>query len=174
VGPIALTYARNAPPMAARSADRYFEWKSQIHPQADRRAQPGPRLIHPQRPGPRRDRPRGGAAARRRARPMTTPSRPKIVEEVLDEWLGLGPLETLAQRAQHFRHSGEPLRQGLHRAKRKALGDHGAVQGRRAPAATIIEKIVSQCGRRHRRGAADCRRALSGRIARHAIILRWR
>ena len=81
--------------MAARSADRYFELKSQIHrkligvlnldrvssiPKDRVRAEIGrvvERLLDEERV------------------PMTTAEQTKIVEEVLDEVLGLGPLETL-------------------------------------------------------------------------------
>src|SRR6476659_5487491 len=81
--------------MAARSADRYFELKSEIHrkligvlnldrvssiPKDRVRAEIGrvvERLLDDERV------------------PMTTAEQTRIVEEVLDEVLGLGPLETL-------------------------------------------------------------------------------
>ncbi len=81
--------------MAGRAADRYFELKSQIHrkllgvlnmdrvsslPKDRIRAEIGrvvERLLDEERV------------------PMTTAEQTKIVEEVLDEVLGLGPLETL-------------------------------------------------------------------------------
>src|SRR5207244_7306282 len=86
---------RGATPAAARSADRYFELKSQIHrkligvlnldrvssiPKDRVRAEIGrvvERLLDEERV------------------PMTTAEQTKIVEEVLDEVLGLGPLEPL-------------------------------------------------------------------------------
>jgi len=82
-------------PIATRGADRYFELKSQIHrkligvlnlerassiPKDRIRAEIGrvvERLLDEERV------------------PMTTAEQTKIVEEVLDEVLGLGPLETL-------------------------------------------------------------------------------
>ena len=82
-------------PVASRAADRYFELKSQIHrkligvlnlerassiPKDRIRAEIGrvvERLLDEERV------------------PMTTAEQSKIVEEVLDEVLGLGPLETL-------------------------------------------------------------------------------
>ncbi|MEO8593501.1 MAG: CpaF family protein [Candidatus Solibacter sp.] len=82
-------------PVASRGADRYFELKSQIHrkligvlnlerassiPKDRIRAEIGrvvERLLDEERV------------------PMTTAEQTKIVEEVLDEVLGLGPLETL-------------------------------------------------------------------------------
>jgi pilus assembly protein CpaF len=84
-----------APPMATRAADRYFELKSQIHrkligvlnfdrvsslPKDRVRAEISrvvERLLDEERV------------------PMTTAEQTKIVEEVMDEVLGLGPLETL-------------------------------------------------------------------------------
>ncbi len=96
-------------PVANRGADRYFELKSQIHrkligvlnlervssiPKDRIRAEIGrvvERLLEEERV------------------PMTTAEQTKIVEEVLDEVLGLGPLETAAQRTQHLRHPGQPL-----------------------------------------------------------------
>src|SRR5262249_12406916 len=96
LGPNRPQPSRSGPPsMAARSADRYFELKSQIHrkligvlaldrvssiPKDRVRAEIGrvvERLLDEERV------------------PMTTAEQTKIVEEVLDEVLGLGPLETL-------------------------------------------------------------------------------
>jgi pilus assembly protein CpaF len=85
----------NSNPAAARPADRYFELKSEIHrkligvlnmervsslPKERVRAEIGnvvERLLEDERV------------------PMTTAEQNKIVEEVLDEVLGLGPLEPL-------------------------------------------------------------------------------
>src|ERR1044072_3602444 len=84
-----------ASPMAARSADRYFELKSEIHrkligvlnlervssiPKDRVRSEIGrvvERLLEEERV------------------PMTAAEQNKIIEEVLDEVLGLGPLEPL-------------------------------------------------------------------------------
>src|SRR5207244_8812608 len=86
---------RGATPAAARAADRIFELKSEIHrkligvlnlervssiPKDRLRAEIGrvvERLLEDERV------------------PMTTAEQTKIVEEVLDEVLGLGPLEPL-------------------------------------------------------------------------------
>ena len=136
-----------APPMAARSADRYFELKSQIHrkllgvlnlerassiPKDRMRAEIGrvvERLLDEERV------------------PMTTAEQTKIVEEVLDETLGLGPLETLLKEPsisdilvnrynKVFIERGGKLSETTVRFKDDAHLLH------------IIEKIVSQVGRR--------------------------
>ena len=133
--------------MAARSADRYFELKSEIHrkligvlnlervssiPKDRLRAEIGrvvERLLDDERV------------------PMTTAEQSKIVEEVLDEVLGLGPLETLLKEPsisdilvnrynkvfieRNGRLSESPVR----------FKDDGHLLH-------IIEKIVSQVGRR--------------------------
>jgi len=136
-----------APLMAARSADRYFELKSQIHrkligvlnldrvssiPKDRVRAEIGrvvERLLDEERV------------------PMTTAEQTKIVEEVLDEVLGLGPLETLLKEASisdilvnrynkvYIERNGK-LSETTVRFKDDAHLLH------------IIEKIVSQVGRR--------------------------
>ena len=133
--------------MAARSADRYFELKSQIHrkligvlnldrvssiPKDRVRAEIGrvvERLLDEERV------------------PMTTAEQTKIVEEVLDEVLGLGPLETLLKEASisdilvnrynkvYIERNGK-LSETTVRFKDDAHLLH------------IIEKIVSQVGRR--------------------------
>jgi len=133
--------------MAARSADRYFELKSQIHrkligvlnlerassiPKDRMRAEIGrvvERLLDEERV------------------PMTTAEQTKIVEEVLDETLGLGPLETLLKEPtisdilvnrynKVFIERGGKLSETTVRFKDDAHLLH------------IIEKIVSQVGRR--------------------------
>jgi pilus assembly protein CpaF len=133
--------------MAARSADRYFELKSQIHrkligvlnldrvssiPKDRVRAEIGrvvERLLDEERV------------------PMTTAEQTKIVEEVLDEVLGLGPLETLLKEPSisdilvnrynkiYIERNGK-LSETTVRFKDDAHLLH------------IIEKIVSQVGRR--------------------------
>ena len=137
-----------APAMATRSADRYFELKSQIHrkligvlnlerassiPKDRIRAEIGrvvERLLDEERV------------------PMTTAEQTKIVEEVLDEVLGLGPLETAAQRA-----DASPISWST--ATTKSSSSATASSPRRtvrfkddAHLLHIIEKIVSQVGRR--------------------------
>jgi len=133
--------------LAARSADRYFELKSQIHrkligvlnlerassiPKDRMRAEIGrvvERLLDEERV------------------PMTTAEQIKIVEEVLDETLGLGPLETLLKEPtisdilvnrynKVYIERGGKLSETTVRFK-----DDGHLLH-------IIEKIVSQVGRR--------------------------
>ena len=133
--------------MAARNADRYFELKSQIHrkligvlnlerassiPKDRMRAEIGrvvERLLDEERV------------------PMTTAEQTRIVEEVLDETLGLGPLETLLKEPsisdilvnrynKVFIERNGKLSESTVRFKDDAHLLH------------IIEKIVSQVGRR--------------------------
>jgi len=136
-----------APSMAARSADRYFELKSQIHrkligvlnldrvssiPKDRVRAEIGrvvERLLDEERV------------------PMTTTEQTKIVEEVLDEVLGLGPLETLLK---------EPSISDIlvNRYNKVYIERNGKLSETTvrfkddAHLLHIIEKIVSQVGRR--------------------------
>jgi pilus assembly protein CpaF len=134
-------------PIATRGADRYFELKSQIHrkligvlnlerassiPKDRIRAEIGrvvERLLDEERV------------------PMTTAEQTKIVEEVLDEVLGLGPLETLLKEPsisdilvnrydKVFIERNGKLSETTVRFKDDAHLLH------------IIEKIVSQVGRR--------------------------
>jgi len=133
--------------MAARSADRYFELKSQIHrkligvlnldrvssiPKDRVRAEIGrvvERLLDEERV------------------PMTTTEQTKIVEEVLDEVLGLGPLETLLK---------EPSISDIlvNRYNKVYIERNGKLSETTvrfkddAHLLHIIEKIVSQVGRR--------------------------
>jgi len=135
------------PPMAARGADRYFELKSQIHrkligvlnldrvssiPRDRVRAEIGrvvERLLDEERV------------------PMTTAEQTKIVEEVLDEVLGLGPLETLLK---------EPSISDIlvNRYNKVYIERNGKLSETTvrfkddAHLLHIIEKIVSQVGRR--------------------------
>jgi pilus assembly protein CpaF len=136
-----------APPAAARIADRYFELKSQIHrkligvlnldrvssiPKDRVRAEIGrvvERLLEDERV------------------PMTTAEQTKVVEEVLDEVLGLGPLETLLKEPSisdilvnrynkvYIERNGKLSETGVR------FKDDGHLLH-------IIEKIVSQVGRR--------------------------
>jgi len=136
-----------AAPMAARSADRYFELKSEIHrkligvlnfervsslPKDRLRAEIGrvvERLLDEERV------------------PMTTAEQTKIVEEVLDEVLGLGPLETLLK---------EPSISDIlvNRFNKVYIERHGKLSETTVRFKDdghllhIIEKIVSQVGRR--------------------------
>src|SRR5438270_5936340 len=136
-----------APSMAARNADRYFELKSQIHrkligvlnlerassiPKDRMRAEIGrvvERLLDEERV------------------PMTAAEQTRIVEEVLDETLGLGPLETLLKEPtisdilvnrynKVFIERNGKLSESAVRFKDDAHLLH------------IIEKIISQVGRR--------------------------
>jgi pilus assembly protein CpaF len=133
--------------MAARSADRYFELKSEIHrkligvlnlervssiPKDRVRAEIGrvvERLLEEERV------------------PMTAAEQNKIIEEVLDEVLGLGPLETLLK---------EPSISDIlvNRHNKVFIERHGKLSESPvrfkddAHLLHIIEKIVSQVGRR--------------------------
>jgi pilus assembly protein CpaF len=133
--------------MAARSADRYFELKSEIHrkligvlnldrvssiPKDRLRAEIGrvvERLLDDERV------------------PMTTAEQSKIVEDVLDETLGLGPLETLLK---------EPTISDIlvNRYNKVFIERNGKLSETTvrfkddAHLLHIIEKIVSQVGRR--------------------------
>jgi pilus assembly protein CpaF len=140
--------ARGAvPPLAARTADRYFELKSQIHrkligvlnldrvssiPKDRVRSEIGrvvERLLEEERV------------------PMTTAEQTKVVEEVLDEVLGLGPLEPLLKEPTisdilvnrfnkvYIERNGKLSETGVR------FKDDGHLLH-------IIEKIVSQVGRR--------------------------
>jgi pilus assembly protein CpaF len=138
---------RGSPPVATRGADRYFELKSQIHrkligvlnldrvssiPKDRVRAEIGrvvERLLDEERV------------------PMTTAEQTKIVEEVLDEVLGLGPLETLLK---------EPTISDIlvNRYNKVFIERNGKLSETTvrfkddAHLLHIIEKIVSQVGRR--------------------------
>jgi len=134
-------------PIATRGADRYFELKSQIHrkligvlnlerassiPKDRIRAEIGrvvERLLDEERV------------------PMTTAEQTRIVEEVLDEVLGLGPLETLLK---------EPSISDIlvNRYNKVFIERNGKLSETAvrfkddAHLLHIIEKIVSQVGRR--------------------------
>jgi len=134
-------------PLAARTADRYFELKSQIHrkligvlnfdrvssvPKDRVRAEIGrvvERLLDEERV------------------PMTAAEQARIVEEVLDEVLGLGPLETLLK---------EPTISDIlvNRYNKVFIERNGKLSETTvrfkddAHLLHIIEKIVSQVGRR--------------------------
>src|SRR5689334_3071952 len=138
---------RSAAPAASRNADRYFELKSQIHrkligvlnlerassiPKDRIRAEIGrvvERLLDEERV------------------PMTTAEQTKMVEEVLDEVLGLGPLEPLLKEPSISdilvnRHNKVFIeRNGKLSESHVRFKDN-------AHLLHIIEKIVSQVGRR--------------------------
>ena len=135
------------PALATRTADRYFELKSQIHrkligvlnldrvssiPKDRVRAEIGrvvERLLEDERV------------------PMTTAEQTKIVEEVLDEVLGLGPLETLLKEPS----ISDILVNRFNKVYIERNGKLSETQVRfkdDAHLLHIIEKIVSQVGRR--------------------------
>ncbi len=135
------------PAPAARSADRYFELKSEIHkkligvlnldrvssiPKDRIRSEIGrvvERLLEDERV------------------PMTTAEQNKIIEEVLDEVLGLGPLETLLKEPS----ISDILVNGYNKVYVERNGKLALTQVRfkdNAHLLHIIEKIVSQVGRR--------------------------
>lgn len=130
-----------------RSADRYFELKSEIHkkligilnmdrvsslPKDRVRAEIGrvvERLLEDERV------------------PMTTAEQNKIVEEVLDEVLGLGPLEPLLKEPT----ISDILVNGYNKVYIERFGKLALTNVRfkdNAHLLHIIEKIVSQVGRR--------------------------
>jgi pilus assembly protein CpaF len=134
-------------PAPNRTADRYFELKSQIHrkligvlnlerassiPKDRIRAEIGrvvERLLDEERV------------------PMTTAEQTKIVEEVLDEVLGLGPLETLLKEPS----ISDILVNRYNKVFIERNGKLSETQVRfkdDAHLLHIIEKIVSQVGRR--------------------------
>ncbi|MFB3827661.1 MAG: CpaF family protein [Bryobacteraceae bacterium] len=133
--------------MAARSADRYFELKSQIHkkligvlnldrvsslPKDRVRAEIGrvvERLLDEERV------------------PMTAAEQNKIIEEVLDEVFGLGPLETLLKEPT----ISDILVNRFNKVYIERNGKLSETQVRfkdDGHLLHIIEKIVSQVGRR--------------------------
>ena len=134
--------------MANRAADRYFELKSQIHrkligvlnlervssiPKDRVRAEIGrvvERLLDEERV------------------PMTTAEQTKIIEEVLDEVLGLGPLETAAQRASPSRDILVNRYDKVFIERNGKLSETPVRFKDDAHLLHIIEKIVSQVGRR--------------------------
>ena len=79
--------------------------------------------------------------------PLSLYERENIVNDVLHELFGLGPLEALLQRSADFRHPGQPLRPGLHRAERP-LEPTDVVFKDERHLVQIIERIVSTVGRR--------------------------
>ncbi len=137
----------STPVAAVRPSDRYFELKSEIHkkligvlnldrvssiPKDRVRAEIGrvvERLLEDERV------------------PMTMSEQNKIVEEVLDEVLGLGPLETLLKESS----ISDILVNGYNKVYIERGGKLALTQVRfkdNAHLLHIIEKIVSQVGRR--------------------------
>ncbi|MBY0504051.1 MAG: CpaF family protein [Bryobacteraceae bacterium] len=137
----------SAPPTSARPTDRYFELKSEIHrkligvlnldkvsslPKDRVRAEIGrvvEKLLDDERV------------------PMTAQEENRIVEEVLDEVLGLGPLETLLKEPS----ISDILVNGPHKVFIERAGKLTLTGVRfkdNAHLLHIIEKIVSQVGRR--------------------------
>ena len=141
------TRGGNTSPAVFRTADRYFEFKSEIHrkllgvlnyerlssiPKERVRAEIGrvvERLLEEERV------------------PMTTAEQNRIVEEVLDEVLGLGPLEPLLKEPSIT----DILVNGYNKVYIERNGKLALTQVRfrdNAHLLHIIEKIVSQVGRR--------------------------
>jgi len=136
-----------ATPAGTRAADRYFELKSEIHrkligvlnlervssiPKERIRSEIGrvvERLLEDERV------------------PMTTAEQNRIIEEVLDEVLGLGPLEPLLKEPS----ISDILVNGFNKVYIERNGRLALTQVRfkdNAHLMHIIEKIVSQVGRR--------------------------
>jgi pilus assembly protein CpaF len=135
------------PSVASRTADRYFELKSQIH-----RKLIGVLNLERASSIPKdRIRTEIGRVVERlldeERVPMTTAEQTRIVEEVLDEVLGLGPLETLLK---------EPTISDIlvNRYNKVFIERNGKLSETQvrfkddAHLLHIIEKIVSQVGRR--------------------------
>jgi pilus assembly protein CpaF len=139
--------ARAATPTSQRATDRVFELKSEIHrkligvlnlervssiPKDRIRAEIGrvvERLLEEERV------------------PMTTAEQNRIIEEVLDEVLGLGPLEPLLKESS----ISDILVNGFDKVYIERAGKLSLTQVRfkdNAHLLHIIEKIVSQVGRR--------------------------
>jgi pilus assembly protein CpaF len=139
--------ASGLPAAAIRAADRYFELKSEIHrkligvlnmervnsiPKDRLRSEIGrvvERLLEDERV------------------PMTTAEQNKIIEEVLDEVLGLGPLEPLLKEPS----ISDILVNGYNKVYVERNGKLALTSVRfkdNAHLLHIIEKIVSQVGRR--------------------------
>ena len=139
--------SRSSGAQITRTADRYFELKSEIHrkligvlnldrvssiPKDRVRAEIGrvvERLLEEERV------------------PMTTAEQNKIIEEVLDEVLGLGPLEPLLKEPS----ISDILVNGYNKVYIERNGRLALTQVRfkdNAHLLHIIEKIVSQVGRR--------------------------
>ena len=136
-----------AAPMVSKSVDRYFELKSQIH-----RKLIGVLNLERASSIPKdRIRTEIGRVVERlldeERVPMTTAEQSKIVEEVLDEVLGLGPLETLLK---------EPTISDIlvNRYNKVFIERNGKLSETQVRFKDdqhllhIIEKIVSQVGRR--------------------------
>ena len=149
---MAISYRPTLPrgnngPQGTRAMDRYFELKSEIHrkligvlnmervsslPKERVRAEIG-RVVERLLEGERV--------------PMTTAEQNRIVEEVLDEVLGLGPLETLLKEPT----ISDILVNGYNKVYIERFGKLALTQVRfkdNAHLLHIIEKIVSQVGRR--------------------------
>src|SRR5690349_17824069 len=133
--------------MAARSADRYFELKSQIH----RKLIGVLNLDHVSSIPKDRVRAEIGRVVERllddERVPMTTAEQAKIVEEVLDEVLGLGPLETLLKEPS----ISDILVNRYNKVFIERSGKLSETPVRfkdNAHLMHIIEKIVAQVGRR--------------------------
>src|SRR5438477_912476 len=133
--------------MAARSADRYFELKSEIH-----RKLIGVLNLERVNSIPKdRVRTEIGHVVQRllgdERVPMTTAEQNRIIEEVLDEVLGLGPLETLLKEPS----ISDILVNGFDKVYIERGGKLTLTPVRfkdNAHLLHIIEKIVSQVGRR--------------------------
>ena len=73
---------------------------------------------------------------------MTLAERERVIEEILDEVFGFGPLEPLLKDPTISDILVNGLRQGLRRAPRRCCNEYPFIQGRRAPAAHHREDRV--------------------------------
>ena len=95
---------------------------------------------------------------------LTDTDRARLVEEIKNELLGLGPLEPLLWDDDVQRHSGQRAQPGVRRAPGQALPDRRALQRRPAPDADHRPHRVAGRPAR-RRSVADGRCAPGRRLA---------
>jgi len=137
-----------SPPVASKTADRYFRTEVADSPQADRCPEPGARFVDSQRPHSRGNRARGGTPARRRAGADDGGRAEQDRGGSARRGAGAGSAGDAAQRAVHQRYSGQTA---TTKSSSSANGKLSETQVRfkdDAHLLHIIEKIVSQVGRR--------------------------
>ena len=167
--------ARGATTLAsARGADRYFELKSEIHrkllgvlnfervsslPKDRVRAEIGrvvERLLDDERV------------------PMTTAEQTKIVEEVLDEVLGLGPLETLLKEPSISDILVNRYNKVFIERNGKLSRTAGALQGRRATCCTSSKRSSPRWAAASTKPSPSSTRACRTARASTPSFRRWR
>ncbi len=78
---------------------------------------------------------------------LTSQDQERLMDEVMDETFGLGPLEVAAEGPDDQRYSGQPLRPDLRRTPRPA-GTRRSALPRQPHLRQIIDRIVALVGRR--------------------------